>query len=345
MTDTLKELQKLHDQKSERGLSEKDKELVDQKFLTVYFKILQVLAEKNNRPVRVVRAMADPFQRLSLKDDGIEHVKDSPLTLSADEALKLGVVDAVVRSKHELMSRFKLSGCKIITVEKSPTEQIMAFLSHPALAGLLLIIGIIGIYVEVRTPGFGVPGALGVTALTLFFLGHMASGASDWGPIVIFFVGVILLALELFVIPGFGIVGFLGLGCIIISMFAAFGIENVETAANVVGLSFLLAILIITLLTIYVLPKSTLFKRITLTTEQRSSAGYSAPHQENNDLTGRRGTAHTPLRPAGTVIIDNRRYDATSESEFIAKGSEVEVTGLNGFQIVVKEYNNNKENA
>eukprot|EP00828_Plagiopyla_frontata_P002273 TRINITY_DN10253_c0_g1_i2.p1 TRINITY_DN10253_c0_g1~~TRINITY_DN10253_c0_g1_i2.p1 ORF type:complete len:415 (+),score=65.78 TRINITY_DN10253_c0_g1_i2:163-1407(+) len=84
----LEELKKSGSRGGDQQISEKDKRLADQKFLTVYFKVLQVLAEKNGRPVRVIRAMADPYQKLTVKEDGILHDKVSPLTLSAAEAKK-----------------------------------------------------------------------------------------------------------------------------------------------------------------------------------------------------------------------------------------------------------------
>lgn len=333
----LEELKKSGSGGGDQQVSEKDKRLADQKFLTVYFKVLQVLAEKNDRPVRVVRAMADPYQKLTVEKDGILHDKVSPLTLSAAEAKKLKVVDYISENKNDLLRQLGLEHCRITVMKKNALEQLIAFLAHPALAGTLLVLGILGIYIEIRTPGFGVPGALGITALTLFFLGHTASGASDWGPIVIFFVGLILLCLELFVIPGFGIVGVLGIACMVISLFGAFGVENIDTAANVIGLSFLASAVIMILLTIYILPKSSLFRHLRLETSQLRSKGYSAPHQEQQQLIGMRGTAHTALRPTGVVVIEEKRYDATTEGDFVDRGETVEVMALEGFQIKVKK--------
>ena len=221
-----KELKKLKDKFKKKKYKSTDKDLANQKFLTVFFKKLEGYAEKNDRPVRVVRAMADPYQKLTLKRDGIDHSKISPLTLSAKEAKKLNVVDYICDSREEVLEKLGLGNCRLQIIKKSAVDQLVSFLTYPAIAGILIALGLVGIYVEIKTPGFGVPGILGVTALTLFFLGHMGSGASEWGPIVIFFVGMVLLALEIFVIPGFGIVGLLGITCIIISFFAAFGFKK-----------------------------------------------------------------------------------------------------------------------
>ncbi|QSH41134.1 NfeD family protein [Lentisphaerota bacterium ZTH] len=348
-TDSSKEEKKTKDGDKDRNLFErllkqlkdpKESELAKQKFLTVFFKVLQALAEKNGRPVRVIRAMADPYQKLTVERDGIKHTRISPLTLTAREAKKLGVVDYICDNRIELLNKLNMSNCKLEVIEKSATDQLISFLSHPAIAGILIVLGIVGIYVEIKTPGFGVPGILGVTALTLFFLGHVGSGASEWGPIVIFFVGLVLLLLEIFVIPGFGIVGVLGIGCIVISFFAAFGFENIETATYTIGSALGVALAIIIFLTVYVLPKSPLFKWIKLETTQKSERGFSAHADANKELLHKHGIAHSMLRPVGIAIIDGKRLEVTTEGDFINKGDEIEVTEVTPFKIIVEKVNN-----
>lgn len=335
----LKEIKKLNNpgkDKDENSDTE-DSRLADQKFLTVFFKVLEVLAQKNDRPEKVVRAMADPYQRLTLKEDGIEHQKVSPLTLSAAEAKKLKVVDFTCTGKEDLLRQLKLSNCKVETIVKSPTEQIISFLSHPAISGLLLVLGIIGLYIEIQHPHFGVSGVLGLTALTLFFLGHVASGASDWGPMVICFVGILLLLIEIFLIPGFGIIGILGISCVMISFFAAFGMENIESAVSVISISLLASAALIALLTIYILPKSTIFKKIMLTTQNTKTDGFSSHVKNDVELLHKRGVAYSTLRPAGSVMVDGKRYDVVADGDFIQQGSEIEVIQVDGLKITVKK--------
>jgi membrane-bound serine protease (ClpP class) len=333
----LKEIQKLNRIDKDKDKDTEDSRIADQKTLTVFFKILEVLAQKNDRPEKVVRAMADPYQRLTLKDDGLDHQKNSPLTLSAAEAKKLNVVDFTCSSKEELMKELKLTNCKVETVIKSPTEQIISFLAHPAVSGLLLILGIIGLYVEIQHPHFGVSGVLGLTALTLFFLGHVASGASDWGPMVICFVGLLLLLIEVFLIPGFGIIGILGISCIMISFFAAFGMENIESAVSVISISLLVSSTLIILLTIYILPKSTIFKKIMLTTQNTNKSGFSSHVNNDVELLHKRGVAYSTLRPAGAVMVDGKRYDVVADGDFIQQGEAIEVIQVDGLKITVKK--------
>ena len=332
----LKELQK-------KKFHSTEEDLRNQKFLTVFFKKLQTDAEKNGRPVRVVRAMADPYQKLTLERDGIEHSKISPLTLSATEAKKLKVVDYICDSRNELIQKLGLGDCEVKVIKKSGIDQIVSFLTYPAIAGILIMLGIVGMYVEIKTPGFGVPGILGLTALTLFFLGHMGSGASEWGPIVIFFVGIVLLALEIFVIPGFGIVGLLGITCIIVSFFAAFGFQNFAIASQTIAYSILGALVAIILLTVYVLPKSSLFKWIRLDTVQEHGKGYTSHKEVSLDLIHQRGEAYTKLRPVGTALINDKRYEVTTNGDYIEQGEKIEVIEATPMKIVVKRVEDSKD--
>ncbi|MFA6716261.1 MAG: NfeD family protein [Victivallaceae bacterium] len=332
-----KELKELKNKIKRKKYKSTEKDLADQKFLTVFFKKLETYAEKNNRPVRVVLAMADPYQKLTLKRDGIEHSKISPLTLSAKEAEKLHIVDYICDSRDEVLERLGLEDCEVKIIKKTAVDQIVSFLTYPAIAGILIALGLIGIYVEIKTPGFGVPGILGVTALTLFFLGHMGTGASEWGPIVIFFVGMVLLALEIFVIPGFGIVGLLGITCIVVSFFAAFGFKNFAVASQTIAFSMLGALIVIIILTAYVLPKSSLFKWIKLDTVQKSGEGYMSHKEVSQELLNQTGEAYTTLRPVGTALINGKRYEVSTNGDFIEKGEPIVVVEVTPMKITVKK--------
>ena len=316
------------------GPTPEEKRLTNQKFLSFFFKELETLAEKNDRPRRVVRAMADPYITLTKKRDGIDHKGDSPLTLSAKEALRLQVVDYQASSVKELLAKTGLSGVNVHRVKHDAFEDIASFLAHPALSGMLIVLGLIGIFIEIRTPGFGVPGMLGLTALTLFFLGHILAGHSDWGPPVVFFVGLMLITLEVFVIPGFGIVGVLGGGCLLISLMLAFG--DMADGMRVVALSILVGIPLMIFLSVKVLPKSAMFKRLTLATEQEKANGYSS-YDVDDSTVGKRGTALCALRPAGIAEIENTRYDVVTRGDWIERGAAIEVVDLKGMRMVVKK--------
>jgi membrane-bound serine protease (ClpP class) len=295
------------------------------------------LAEKNDRPVRVIRAMADPYQKLSEKEDGIEHVKVSPLTLSAVDAKRLRVVDFISRSKSMLKDDLGLSDCVMEVKNKTPTHYMIFFLAYPLVSGLLIMIGVIGLYIEAKTPGFGFAGGFGIMALALFFIGHMGIGDSNWVPAFIFIVGVVLLALEVFVIPGFTVTGVAGILAVFASLLLAFGWENIELAVNTVGIAIIVAAIAVVLLTIYVLPESKFMKKMILTTSNSNEDGFSSHEQEKEDLLEKEGVVHTTLRPTGVVIIDNRRLDVVTEGDFIEKGERVKIIRIDGLRVIVEK--------
>ena len=333
----IKELEK----QDQLQKNKESQDLADRKFLTVFYKIMQLLAEKNNRPVKVIRAACDPYIELTQAADGIDHKSGSPLTLSAKEALKLNVVDYIVKDKTELLAALGAPNAELTEVKKDGIEQIISFLSHPVLSGLLLTLGLIGIFIEIRTPGFGVSGTLGVLFVVLFFLGHVASGASEWGPMVVFFVGLILLLLEIFLIPGFGIVGILGFGCIIFSLLSAFGSGNLQTGLQVVVLSLLAVLIICVVLYMYILPKSKFFGKLTL---HATSGEVEKNPVETSTVPitcGMDGITLTPLKPTGKVkfndsILEGRSFDGSA----IAENTPVTAVKATPFEIEVRKKDN-----
>lgn len=330
----IKDLDKLG---KKQQISPEEKKLLDQKQLTVFFKRLQVMAEKNKRPVKVIKAMADPYQKLSEKEDGIEHTKVSPLTLTAVEAKRLHVVDYICRNSKELKKELGLENCKVVIKNKTPTHIFLFFLAHPFVSGVLIIVGLIGLYIEAKTPGFGFAGGLGIAALALFFIGHVGIGDSNWLPTAIFLIGIILLALEIFVIPGFGITGISGIIAILASLLLAFGLENIELAINTVGIAIIAAAILMVYLTLYVLPKSTFVKKISLEMANKSKAGFSSHKKPDDSLINMEGIVHTTLRPTGIAIIDEQRLDVMTEGDFIEKGGKVKVTRVEGMRIIVEK--------
>ena len=333
----IKELEK-HDLLKKNN---ENQSLADQKFLTVFYKVMQLLAEKNNRPVKVIRAACDPYIELTESADGINHKSGSPLTLSANEALKLNVVDYIVKDKNELLSSLGAPRAELVEIKKDGFEQIISFLSHPVLSGLLLTLGLIGIFIEIRTPGFGVSGTLGTLFIVLFFLGHVASGASEWGPMVVFFVGLILLLLEIFLIPGFGIVGILGFGCVIFSLLSAFGSGNLQTGLQVVVLSLLAVLVICILLYMYILPKSKFFGRFMLNATSGEVEKNPVSVSSATVNIGMSGITITPLKPTGKVKFAGEIFEGRSfDGSLINENTAVCAVKISPFEIEVKKEEN-----
>jgi membrane-bound serine protease (ClpP class) len=198
----------------------------------------------------------------------------------------------------------------------------------------------LGVIVELRTPGFGVPGALGITSLALFFWGHWLVRLAGWEEIVLVGLGLALLALELFVIPGFGVTGVVGIAAIV----AGLGMTMVGSGATwdavivAVGrVAFsLLAALALSLAALRFLPRLPWGRRLVLADELPVGGGFTGATEDPRRWLGKHGTTLSPLRPAGIAEIDGERVDVVSMGGYVDAGQPVEVIRVEGPRIVVK---------
>ncbi|MCB1107909.1 MAG: serine protease [Chlamydiia bacterium] len=223
-------------------------------------------------------------------------------------------------------------------------------LTHPAVASLLLIGLVIGLYIEINTPGFGVPGSIALVCLALILLSSFASQAVNWIEIIILCVGLVLFALELFVIPGFGVVGILGIILTIIGLFALmlpgidrlnfFEIETFRLVGDAFikrlawlfgGLAF--AILMILLMAHFFSHRYFRFSKLPL--KGRRELGMP----EIGDL----GESVTPLCPSGKVYIGESFFDGCTQGEFLDKHTPVKVISIEGTKVVVKQIKEHKD--
>ena len=223
------------------------------------------------------------------------------------------------------------------TVLVTLADRFVFFVTSPLVSASLLALGSLGLFVEIRTPGFGFPGIAGLVCLGLFFWGHRLLNISADYAALAFIVGVVLLLIELFVIPGFGIAGIAGIALMTGSVFFVFrSAYKMETA--VFGLSF--AIILAFALAIalsYVLPKTRTWNHLVLSAAMDSGSGFhSAPREDFQAYVGKTGVALTPLRPAGTVRVDDKRLDVVTAGDFIVRETPVKVIGVEGSKIFVE---------
>jgi membrane-bound serine protease (ClpP class) len=225
-----------------------------------------------------------------------------------------------------------LSNAEIKTVEESFAEKIARFITHPVVIPILLSIGSLGLILELYSPGFGLPGFMGLSALLLFFYGHLVAGLAGYETLILFVIGIGLIIAEFF-LPG-GIAGILGLAAILGSLFLA--------SDNVVhmGISLLIALSISILASILMVKvfgkKMKIFRKIILTDATKTEEGYVS-NKSRLELIGLEGYCLTPLRPSGTVVIEDERIDVVSEGGFILKDARVRVVKAEGSRIVVRE--------
>ena len=291
-------------------------------------------AERSKKNVRIAEAMVDETIILSKRNDGIDLDDKTLLTLSVEEALKVNIADGKANSIIDIIKLRNLSeNSTIINVEEEKYDYILRFLINPAVLSALISIGIIGVYIELKTPGFGIGGVISIIAFSIFFFAQVFVGESGFLAPAIFFLGIVLLAIEIFVIPGFGITGILGILGIVAGIFMSFGINNIAQATLVVFVSLIADIILIIILARFIL-KSKGFKNIVAL--ETDTAGYHSSVSYDN-LLGCEGITDTFFRPSGNIIINDKKYDAITEGEFINKGVKIKVILVEGNRIVIKE--------
>lgn len=271
--------------------------------------------------------------------------KGSLLTLTPNEALKVGLTPHLADDLDAALAYKGWGELRQVKVTPNWDEYLFAFLTSPTIAGLLLMCGIAGLYVEIRTPGFGVPGLVGLLCLAVFFGSHLVVGMADWIDLLIVGVGIVLIALELFVIPGFGIVGVSGIACLMVGCYMAltrvtfptyaWDFSRLEDAGQTVTTAVLL-LTVFTIATWRILPRTALWRSLINTTEQEVLAGYTVQSPDLAHATvGMRGVATSMLRPAGRARFEGKTLDVMTRGEFIAEGTLLQIILVDGNRTVV----------
>ncbi len=294
-------------------------------------------AERNGRRTDIAQGMVD-------ETFTIEGLVDSTqlVTLTANESYKYGIADTLLENMDEVLRYFDLAGAKSVVERSNWAEDVVRFLNNPIISSILIMIGFFGLFAEIKSPGWGVPGTAGVLALALFFGSSYILQLASIVEILMFLVGLGLILLEVFAIPGFGIAGIGGILLIIASLFLALvgadpflDMRAVSMAIIQLTVALVLSIILIIVLAKF-LPRTNMFKKFVLSVEEKSEEGFVS-HSTSEELVGKTGKALTDLRPSGTAEIDGKRVDVVTDSEFIEKGSSIEVVEVEGIRVVVKE--------
>ncbi|QIW80703.1 NfeD family protein [Bacillus tequilensis] len=300
----------------------------DQKTESLWLAEMEDAAVKNNRDPKYALAMADP--NIDAKEVGAP--KGDLLTLNADKAIDVGYSEGTADNLSALVKKLGFEKAHISYAKESFAEKTARWLTNPIIVPILLTIAFLGLTVELFSPGVGIPGTVGFIALLLFFYGHLAAGLAGYETVLLFIAGVILILLEIF-LPG-GIIGLLGLGAIIASLFLAAGSFTVMAVSLLIASAVSITAFI--LLTRVLGKRMKFFKKLILNDSTNTESGYVS-NQTRTDLMGKVGVTFTPLRPAGTVIIDDERLDVVSEGSFTEKDKKVKVIKVEGSRIVVRE--------
>ncbi len=316
-------------------------EAAPDKYQSYMRSIMRSTAEAKGRNPEIAEAMVD-------ESIYIEGISDSGkvLTLSTSEAIKYEIATAEVISVTDALEHAGIYDYEITEFELSALEKIIALVLNPAVSGILILIILGGIYFELQTPGVGFPIAAAVIALTIYLIPHYLHGLAAYWEIILFFIGLVLIGLEIFVIPGFGIAGISGLiltlGSLTLIMlgndffdFSGVPTDQIYSAMGAVSISFALSLILVIVGSMR-LHKSSFINRLALTTTQESSEGYQVNfHQES--LVGKIGAAYTVLRPSGKVEIDGKIHDAFTRGDFIDAGTAIKVISQESNTLKVKK--------
>lgn len=296
-------------------------------------------AKLNGRDPNVAIAMVDPRIEVDLSETlGKVVAVGDVLAISASDALRIGYSEHTASNLEEVVAWLGLNDRDLIDVSMSFAEQLSRFILHPAVSVLLLIIGFAGIGIELFVPGFGLPGIIGVLAMGLYFFGSYLGGLAGMESAILFIVGILLIILELFV-PAFGILGILGGGAVITGIILA--APDWQSGLTAIVIALVIATIIIIIFS-RTKKGRTVWSKFVLREKLTTEEGFISADSKSS-LVGERGVTATPLRPAGSVLINNQRVDVVTEGGFIEINRPVEVVKAEGTWVVVREISNNEK--
>ena len=296
---------------------------------------MRALAESNGLEPEVAAAMVD-------EDIEIDGVVESGklLTLTTEEAVEIGYAEAI-EDLDALLVELGHEGATVVTLELNWAERLVRFFSSSLVSPFLLSLGFLGLLIEIRTPTFGLAGTMGLISLGLFFGSNMIVGLAGLEDVLIVGAGLVLLGIEAFVVPGFGIFGVAGVVAIVTGLYMSL-LGNIPTMPDFTRAAWVLASSTLLLIgsawaLIRTLPSSSRLTEsgIFLLAKTASAIGYESA-EVRSDLVGKHGTAITDLRPAGTALVGDERIDVVSESEWISAGTPVKVLSAEGYRHIVR---------
>jgi membrane-bound serine protease (ClpP class) len=311
--------------------------------------LIRATAQAKGHNPDVFEAMVDRERGLTIGETVIVE-KGKLLTLTNVEAekqygepLRPLLSAGTVGSVDELLKRLGLEQATHFVVEPYGLEVVGRWLTM--ISPLLILIGFLAIYIEMKTPGIGVPALVALISFGLYFIGYFIAGLAGWEEAVVFGMGVILLAVEVFVLPGFGMTGVLGLGCVLAALVMAMvhrmpggpvwpGWTELQVPVLKVLGGFLGAAGVMAALARY-LPETSLFRKLELGATTSAAAGYTSSRGEAAALVGAIGVAETMLRPSGKGRFGEKLVDVVTEGDLVEAGTAIRIVEVSGSRVVV----------
>lgn len=304
---------------------------------------MRATAEETGRNPLIAEGMADEHLVIdSIKEDG------KIVSLTTEEAIKAGYCNAKVTGINDIMSRLG-NGYTIKKQEISAVDKAVMYLMNPAISGVLLLIIFGGIFMELKAPGTLFPIVISAFAAILYFAPLYLEGlAANW-EIGIFIIGIILILLEIFVVPGFGITGISGIVLVVLGLALAMVRNIVFDFTFVPKGAFSMAVFMVTvaiaspLVLILFFSKNLfdlpVFNWSSVKPELNAKEGFTVKEIGLDTLVGTVAICYTDLRPQGKITIDHIHYDANADGAFISKGEEVVVRAIRNNYLVVASVN------
>ena len=307
-------------------------------------------AEKRGRSKEIARGMVDEdltFTHLviggdSIKVDDIEGRKDGKLiSLTTEQALKYKIADGTAENMEALLDSLGYSSFKTIETTENWSEAIVRFLTNPVVASLLTTFGFLGILFELQSPGWGIPGFVGLACLILSLSASYIAQLATMSDMLFVLTGLALILLEVLVIPGFGIAGLGGIGLMIYGLYLLL-LPDIPVGEEVLGQAMdgfligLVGAVIGVVLLAKLMIKTKFWEQLTAPDTQKKEDGYSNTFGWES-LQGETGNADTDLHPSGWVRVKDQRIFVVSEGEFIEEGKEIKILSVDGNRILVRE--------
>ncbi len=321
-------------------------------FMTSGATIGAATAESRNRNVDIAKGMVDEelsFTHLIINGDSIE-VKDLEgrkegklITLTTELALKYNISDGVQETLEELLIVLELEDAEIRNTNENWSEAFVRFLTNPVVASLLTTFGFLGILFELQSPGWGIPGSVGLVCLALSLGASYIAKLATMTDMLIILAGVGLLMVEIIIIPGFGIAGIGGIALILWGLYELL-LPDIPVGAEfeamaIWGLTIgIIGGIIGLVLLVKLMTKTVFWQKLTSPDVEKAEEGYSTSVGWEN-LVHTEGVSQTDLRPAGWVTIDGERIFVVSEGDFIEKDSKIKVLSVDGNRVVVRKLN------
>ena len=297
-----------------------------EKNISFWRSILRNTAEYRGRDEKIIEAMADS----DVVIEGLSE-KGKLINLTSSESLKYKISDGIADDYLQILEYENLNGRNIIEVEKTFEVKLISFVSNQFVSTFLLTIAMVALVFEILSPGFGIGGTISIISFGLFFLGNIMSGNSNVYSLFIFLLGLVLLFVEV-IVPGFGLPGISGIIFVIVGI--AMSMRTLEIAVASIAIAGVSSV-IVGIILIKKGANSKFAKKITLFESMTAEKGYlsvDAPRIKVGD----KGFTMTPMRPIGYIVIDNEKFEASSESGFIDKDEGVIVLKVDGSKIFIK---------